>query len=65
MAIDRTMNLGDFLGYISTWSAVRRVEEAGRSDILENFAQDISEIWGDPARARALSWPISMRLGTI
>lgn len=65
MAIDRTMVLDDFLGYVSTWSAVRRLKEAGRSDILENFARDISVIWGDPTIAHALSWPINMRLGAI
>lgn len=64
MAIDRTLVLGDFLGYVSTWSAVRRVKEAGRSDILEDFARDISGMWGDPP-TRAISWPINMRLGTI
>lgn len=65
MTIDRVWELGEFLGYLSTWSAVRRVNEAGRDDILESFVHDISALWGDPARKLPVSWPINMRLGTI
>lgn len=65
MTIDRVWELGDFLGYLSTWSAVRRVNEAGRDDILERFVRDISALWGDPARKLPVSWPINMRLGRL
>ncbi|MGO4624034.1 class I SAM-dependent methyltransferase [Ensifer sp. 2YAB10] len=65
MHIERAWELGELLGYLSTWSAVRRVNEAGRDDILEAFVRDISEIWGDPLKKRPVSWPIKMRLGGI
>lgn len=65
MEIHRAWELGDFLGYLSTWSAVRRVNDAGREDILTAFVRDISELWGDPTKKRPVSWPINMRLGTI
>ncbi|MQX15331.1 methyltransferase domain-containing protein [Sinorhizobium terangae] len=65
MEIHRAWELGDFLGYLSTWSAVHRVNDAGREDILTAFVRDISELWGDPAKKRPVSWPINMRLGTI
>lgn len=65
MTIDRVWELGEFLGYLSTWSAVRRVNEAGRDDILERFVHDISALWGDPARKLPVSWPINMRLGKL
>jgi hypothetical protein len=55
MMIDRIWELGDFLGYLSTWSAVHRVNEAGRDDILKCFVQDISTLWAIPrASCRSL-----------
>lgn len=65
MAIRLDWNLAELLGYIATWSAVRRAREAGREDILQRFASDIAGIWGDPESKRAVSWPINMRVGRV
>lgn len=65
MNIERAWDFGEFLGYLSTWSAVRRVNEAGRDDILDTFVRDLSDIWGDPMKKRPVSWPIKMRLGRM
>lgn len=65
MTIDQSWALGDFLGYVSTWSAVRRVKETERDEVLHDFARDVSVLWGDPSAPRSISWPINMRLGTI
>jgi SAM-dependent methyltransferase len=65
LAIRKTWRLDELLGYISTWSAVRSVREAGREDILQGFATDLAALWGDPARSRDVDWPINMRLGTL
>ncbi|WFR74805.1 hypothetical protein P9209_13935 [Prescottella defluvii] len=53
------------LGYISTWSAVRRAIDAGREDVLEAFATDLTDLWGDAPTARAVTWPVNMRVGKI
>lgn len=53
------------LGYLQTWSAVRNAREAGREDILVNFAKDIGALWGDENSQRTVSWPISMRIGRL
>ena len=37
--------LSEFLGYLLTWSAVRCARDAGREDVLLNFADDISAAW--------------------
>lgn len=63
--IKRQWEIGDFLGYISTWSAVRRLSDAGRGEILATFAHDMSELWGEPTEKRSVSWPIDMRLGIL
>lgn len=58
-------DLSEFLGYLTTWSAVRSAREAGREDLLTAFAGDLAALWGDPNRRRPVSWPIAMRIGRI
>jgi SAM-dependent methyltransferase len=65
MAIHRTWELSEFLGYLSTWSAVQRANDAGREDILIDFARDISLLWGGLKKKQPVSWPINMRVGII
>lgn len=57
--------LPEFLGYLLTWSAVRRAREAGREDVLARFADDISAAWGGEQTRRPITWPIHMRLGRL
>lgn len=56
-------NLDELLGYLSTWSAVRRAREAGREDILLSFADELAASWGERDTKRPVVWPINMRLG--
>lgn len=65
LEIRKAWRLEELLGYISTWSAVRSVREAGREDILQGFADDLAALWGDPTLSRDVCWPINMRLGTL
>lgn len=65
LAIRKRWSLPQLLGYLSTWSAVRRAREAGREHLLQAFAADLGRSWGDPARVRELRWPLRMRLGTL
>ncbi|TFW15000.1 class I SAM-dependent methyltransferase [Massilia arenosa] len=58
-------NLSEFLGYLTTWSAVRSAREVGREDLLLAFANDCAAAWGDPDRRRPVSWPINMRIGRV
>lgn len=63
--IVKSFDLPGLLGYLSTWSATRNAREAGRTDILEQFATDLTELWGDPGTQRPVRWPISLRLAPI
>lgn len=65
ITIQLDWNLDEFLGYISTWSAVRSAREAGRDDLLQRFATDMAACWGDPATRHAMTWPINMRIGQL
>ncbi|MBS0364680.1 MAG: class I SAM-dependent methyltransferase [Proteobacteria bacterium] len=65
LEISKAWNLGEMLGYISTWSAVRSAREASREDILQSFSADLTALWGDPTHRRPVRWPINMRLGKL
>lgn len=65
LTIEKDWNLDELLGYLSTWSAVRRAQDAGEQRMLRAFAADLADSWGEPARTRRISWPIAMRLGTL
>lgn len=56
-------NLSELLGYISTWSAVRRAREEGRQEILSSFAEEMAKLWGSSDVRRSICWPINMRIG--
>lgn len=57
--------LPEFLGYLFTWSAVRKAQEAGCEKLLRDFASDLSSAWGDESTRRTIAWPINMRIGTL
>ncbi|HEX7855631.1 MAG TPA: class I SAM-dependent methyltransferase [Sphingobium sp.] len=63
MATHRQWDLAALLGYVSTWSALRRAEEAGQQALVVHFAEDLAKLWGDPAATRSVEWPITLRLG--
>jgi SAM-dependent methyltransferase len=58
-------HLSEFLGYLTTWSAVRSAREAGKEELLVAFANDIAQAWGDPNLRRTIAWPINMRIGRL
>lgn len=63
MEIRREWGLQQFLGYIATWSAVRRAGAEGQEQVLHNFAGELEALWGDADRVRTVAWPLNMRLG--
>ena len=65
MTIRLEWSLDEFLGYTATWSAVRQAREAGRADLLQGFANDLTHLWGDPERRQPITWPINMRVGRL
>lgn len=65
LEIRKDWTLGELLGYVSTWSAIRSAREAGQDALLHRFADDLAAAWGDPALRREVRWPIRMRLGTV
>lgn len=65
IGIRKSWSLAQFLGYIATWSAVRKAREAGQERVLLQFAEDLAGLWGDAADSRTVVWPVNMRLARI
>lgn len=63
LAIETEWSLADFLGYVGTWSAVKRLREFGGEAALDRFAEAVALRWGDPERRRRARFPIAMRVG--
>ncbi len=53
--------LPQFLMYVRTWSAVARFQAARDLDPVAALEPALSACWG--AKARAVSWPLTLRLG--
>ena len=65
LAIEHAWDLGQFLGYVSTWSAVKQARQARKEALLAAFADECAALWGDPAERKRVTWPIRMRLGQV
>lgn len=56
---------GQLLGYVATWSAVRRASggvAGGDADVLRPFAAELREVW--PVEGKmVVRWPLSVRVG--
>ncbi|HEY0995814.1 MAG TPA: class I SAM-dependent methyltransferase [Gemmatimonadaceae bacterium] len=68
LAMHADWALPDLLGYVDTWSALRRFEASMGSDALAQlraeFAREAGAAWGsDPAARRAVRWEIAVRAG--
>ena len=50
----------DMLGYLRTWSAVKRYETQKGSDPVEIISAELKSAWGD--RARPVTWPLPIKV---
>lgn len=57
--------LDRLLGYLGTWSSVRRYRQALGSDPLDLVTAEIAEAWGEPDEVRPVRWPLHLRVGRV
>jgi len=62
-AMEAEWALTDLMGYLGTWSAVRRHRERTGCDPLAAVARGLRDIWGDPEQPRLVRWPLALRVG--
>lgn len=53
------------LGYLASWSATGRYRAQRGHDPITDLANALSPLWGDPAQARRVEWPLALRLGRL
>jgi hypothetical protein len=57
--------LDQMVGYIGTWSAVVRFRKATGRDPLPSVRTELEAVWGEPARAKRVSWPLVLLTGRV
>lgn len=55
--------LEQLVGYLRTWSAVKRHIQKTGQDPLQPGMTELQAAWGDNGQRRQVSWPLSLRLG--
>ena len=56
--------LAQFVGYLSTWSAVQRARANG-VDPIPAFVDELRTAWPTDDAPRRIEWPLSMRVGRV
>lgn len=65
IAMTAFWTFGDLLGYLGTWSAVRRYREAHSHDPRDGFSADLAAAWGSADEARVVRWPLHVQVGRL
>ena len=55
-------NLSQLLGYLGSLSATARCKAGSGRDPVETHADALTAAWGEPARLRAMRWPLVLHL---
>jgi len=64
LTMTREWTLAELLGYLSTWSAVRRFTAARGGDPVAALAPLFAAAWqDDPDTRRSIRWPLMVRIG--
>ena len=58
-------SLGDVLGFLGTWSAVRRYESRHGVNPLEELEPRLVEAWGSSDEKKRVRWPLAVRVGRV
>ena len=62
-AMEKEWTLEDLLGYVRTWSAVRRFMAARGEDPVVALEKDLAPAWGPPRLTRRAVWDLDLRVG--
>lgn len=58
-------NLATLLGYMNTWSALKRFEKVNKFNPLDRLEEQFAEAWGNPATVRTVRWKLVIRAGRV
>jgi SAM-dependent methyltransferase len=60
-----TWTLAHFIGYMRTWSAVIRLDQAEGTGPMEALQHELEPLWGAAGAAREVRWPLTVRAGRV
>jgi len=55
-------DLSQLIGYLSTWSAVRKYQQQDGSNPIEMIYPQLSSLWGEPTQQRLVQWPLTLKV---
>ncbi len=58
--LEARWRLADMLGYLGTWSAVRRYADREGVDPRELIREELESLWGRPDAVRKIEWPLTV-----
>lgn len=61
-ALQASWTLAELVGYLATWSAVRRYRGDRKLDPIPQAAGELAARWGAPDRRREIRWPLFLRV---
>ncbi|MCQ4278866.1 class I SAM-dependent methyltransferase [Pseudomonas stutzeri] len=62
-AIEIHWSLRQLLGYLRTWSAVKRWQQTHDQDPVTELESEFKRLWGNPERVRRVRWPLHFLAG--
>lgn len=62
-ATEAQWNLYQMLGYLRTWSAVKKWQQIHGRDPIAELEPELMRLWGPPERQRRIRWPLHFLAG--
>ncbi|MEE4174166.1 MAG: class I SAM-dependent methyltransferase [Xanthomonadales bacterium] len=62
-SLETRWTLEEYLGYIGTWSALRRYRAQVGEDPLPDLRKRLESVWGEAEAVQAVRWPLALRVG--
>jgi SAM-dependent methyltransferase len=63
--LETDWDMGQFLGFLESWSATQRYRQERGENPLRLIFQELSEIWGDQDRRRGVRWSLYLKVGRV
>lgn len=63
--MEATWDLDKLIGFLGSWSAVRKLVEARGEAAFEVQVKELEGIWGEKTHEKIIHWPLHFRIGKI
>jgi hypothetical protein len=63
--MEAAWNLDNLIGFVTSWSAVRKLVESRGEAVFEAQINELEGIWGEKTQKKKIRWPLHFRIGRI